>query len=146
MSPNPSTRENVFRNDLLYMGDHPCGAGLATSHISYCYSFLSFKNKPPSPASDGPDEHVCIMSAFVVQLMIPPFNVADDTAISLSGALMTYKMTSTWILKATGLVACKQTFPERKTQSPSTGSMVHPSAKFPPYAQPSFHWVIRKLK
>ena len=45
MSPNPSTRENVFRNDILYMGDHPCGAGLATSHISYCYSFLSFKDK-----------------------------------------------------------------------------------------------------
>ena len=42
MSPNPSTRENVFRNDILYMGDHPCGAGLATSHISYCYSFFIF--------------------------------------------------------------------------------------------------------
>ena len=48
MSPNPSTRENVSRNDILYMGDHPCGAGLATSHISYCYSFLLFKNKPVS--------------------------------------------------------------------------------------------------
>ena len=25
------------------MGDHPCGIGLATSYISHCYSFLSFK-------------------------------------------------------------------------------------------------------
>jgi hypothetical protein len=35
------------------MGDHPCGAGLATSHISYCYSFLWFKYKLDSMTKAG---------------------------------------------------------------------------------------------